>query len=199
MLDLLGQQMTIRERQLRYIARHLPKAKTGDSLAIFNVAAAYRILRRPAAAFRWWKRGADLADGSDTLEVGYCYHHGAGVRKDISAAIRSYETAIQSDAVSEAEREEARYLLAVALLPGIGRRPVRARVVELLRRANKDDDYPQSGRLLASLESIPARICTCRHGLRFGLARLHCPVHRKRRAQKSRSGRQTALRRTRGS
>ena len=107
--------MTIRERELRYIARHLPKAKAGDGLAIYNVAAAYRLLGRPAAAFRWWKKGTDLADGSDTLEIGYCYQHGAGVRKDFSAAIRAYEAVIQSDAVSQAEREEAMYLLAIAL------------------------------------------------------------------------------------
>ena len=63
--------MTIRERELRYVSRHLPKAKDGDRLAMANVAAAYRILGRHSLAYRWWKKGAESGDGSDTLDVGY--------------------------------------------------------------------------------------------------------------------------------
>jgi hypothetical protein len=186
--------MTIRERELRYVSRHLPKAKDGDRLAMANVAAAYRILGRHSLAYRWWKKGAESGDGSDTLDVGYCYQHGAGVRKDVRAAIRAYETAIQSDFISQLEREEAMYLLAVSLLPRIGQRAIRARVAELLIRANADSDYPQAASLLASLESVPSKVCTCRRGLRFGLARLHCQIHKSRHLRNGRTSRSTRSR-----
>ena len=178
--------MTTRERELKYIARHLPKARAGDSLAMSNVAAAYRILGGHSAAFRWWKKAADAGDGSDTLEVGYCLHHGAGVRRNESAAVHAYETAIKSTDISQLEREEAMYLLAVLLLSKGQSQAIRARVEKLLRRADVDSDYPQAASLLASLRSIPDRICTCRRGLRFGLARLQCAVH-KSRIERSRS------------
>lgn len=182
------------ERELRYVARHLPKAKAGDRLAISNVAAAYRILGRHSLAYRWWKKGAELGDGSDTLDVGYCYQHGAGVQRDARAAIRAYGTAIQSDSISQLEREEAMYLLAVSLMPRIGRKEVRARIVELLGRANADDDYPQAAWLVASLESPPSKVCTCRRGLRFGLARSHCAIHNGFRIRKGRTSRSTRSR-----
>jgi len=170
--------MTIRERERRYIVRHLPKARAGDGLAMSNVAAAYRILGRYSAAYRWWRKAADTGDGSDTLEVGYCFHHGAGVRRNASRAIRSYETAIQSGDISQLEREEAMFLLAVLLLSKRRSLTVSARIEKLLRRANIDNDYPQAANLLQSLKTIPEKICTCRRGLRFGLARLHCAVHK---------------------
>lgn len=186
--------MKIRERELRYVARHLPKAKAGNRLAISNVAAAYRLLGRHSSAYRWWKKGAELGDGSDTLDVGYCYQHGAGVQKNVRAGIRAYGAAIQSDSISQLEREEAMYLLAVSLLPRIGRKEIRARVVELLGRANADNDYPQAAWLLASLESPPSDVCTCRRGLRFGLARLHCALHKRASVRKSRTSRSTRSR-----
>jgi TPR repeat protein len=172
--------MTIQERERRFIVRHLPKARAGDGLTMSNVAAAYRILGRHSAAYRWWRKAADAGDGSDTLEVGYCLHHGVGVRRNASKAIRAYETAIQSGDISELEREEAMFLLAVLLLSKRRSSTVCVRIEKLLRRANIDDDYPQAANLLASLKIIPEKICTCRRGLRFGLARLHCAVHKPR-------------------
>jgi hypothetical protein len=193
--------MTIQERERQYIARNLPKARAGDGLAMSNVAATYRILGRHVAAYRWWRKAADARDGSDTLEVGYCFHHGAGVRRNESTAIRSYQIAIQSVDISQLEREEAMYLLAVVLLSKRRSSTVTARIVNLLRRANVDNDYPQASSLLASLKSIPEQICTCRRGLRFGLARLHCAVHKprighsnSRRGVKSRTSRSTRSR-----
>src|SRR4051812_29909053 len=108
--------MKIKEREDRYIAKHLPKARAGDSTAMHNLGAAYRILGEYASAYRWWKKSAASGDGSAILEVGYCLHHGAGVRKDVAAAARAYEVAMFSDRASQLDREEAMYLRAVLLL-----------------------------------------------------------------------------------
>jgi hypothetical protein len=185
------------ERENRYIARHLPHAKAGDSSAMHNVGAAYRILGKHAAAYRWWRKSAASGDGTDSLEVGYCLHHGAGVRKDLAAAARAYEAAMVSDRASQLDREEAMYLRAVLLLSSKVSAS-RKRAISLLRKANADNDYPQAAELLAAPNSPLAPICTCRRELRRGLARLHCPVHRLREKQ-SRTIRSTRSPRRRGS
>jgi TPR repeat protein len=184
------------EREHRYIAKHLPLAKAGDSSAMHNVGAAYRILGKHAAAYRWWKKSAASGDGSDNLEVGYCLHHGAGVRKDLAAAARAYEIAMVSGRASQLDREEAMYLRAVLLLSS-SVRAARKRAASLLRKANADNDYPQAAQLLTALDSSPKLICTCRRELRFGLARLHCRVHRliKKQSRTSRSSRTRPKRR----
>ncbi len=169
--------MTVRDRELAAIARLRPKAMAGDSIAVSNVAAGYRILGRWDLAFRWWKKGAAAGNGSDMLELAYCYHHGLGVRGDTVAARRLYESAIKSSTISQFEQEEAMYNLAALLLET--RRPaVRTRAEKLLREANGDGDYPQADDLLASINSPTVEICVCRRGLRPGLGRLACRRHR---------------------
>lgn len=171
--------MKVTEREHRYIARYLPRAKAGDRSAMHNVGAAYRILGNHAAAYRWWKKSAALGDGTDSLELGYCLHHGAGVREDLAAAARAYELAMVSDRASQLDREEAMYLRAVLLLSS-GVRAFRRRAISLLRKANADNDYPQAANLLAAPDLSSDLICTCRRALRRGLARLHCRVHGRR-------------------
>jgi len=186
--------MKITERERRYIAKHLPKAKAGDTSAMHNVGAAYRILGKHAAACRWWKKAAASGDGTDQLEVGYCLHHGAGVRKDLGAAARAYDVAMVSDRASQLDREEAMYLRAVLLLSSAVNTS-RRRAISLLRKANADDDYPQAATLLAAPETSAQSICTCRRELRLGLARLHCQVHKQRKSRTSRSSRTRPKRR----
>lgn len=170
--------MTTRERELAAIARLRPRARVGDLIAVSNIAAGYRILGRWNLAFRWWAKGASAGDGSDQLEVAYCYDHGLGVRRSLASARRMYESAIRSDTISQFEREEAMYHLAVLLLRTGRMAAVRARVEHLLRHANVDGDYPQAADLLVCLDSLPNEICVCRRGLRAGLGRRACRRHR---------------------
>lgn len=193
-LSLTFGSMKVTEREKRYIARHLPKARTGDKSAMHNVGAAYRILGNYAAAYRWWRKSAALGDGTDNLEVGYCLHHGAGAKRDYAAAAKAYEIAMVSNEASQLDREEAMYLRAVLLLSS-NVSSSRARAIPLLRKANADNDYPQAANLLAALDSLPQSICTCRRELRFGLAKLHCAVHRPR--KQSRTSRSSRTRRKR--
>ena len=152
---------------------------SGDSIAMSNIAAGYRILGRRSLAFRWWKRGADAGDGDDLLEVAYCYHHGLGVRRNAAAAARAYAGAIGSTAITQFAREEAMYHLAVLLLSTRRTAVVRSRVVKLLARANADGDYPQAAELATAIDSSRGALCTCRRGLRPGLGRVHCQRHRR--------------------
>ena len=170
--------MTNRERELAAIARLRPRALDGDPIAVSNIGAGYRILGRRTLAFRWWKRAADAGDGSDMLEVAYCYNHGLGVRRDEGAAARYYEAAIRNDNISQLEQEEAMYHLAILLMEKRGNGAVRRRAVNLLREANADGDYPQAAELLASMDTPEFEPCTCRRSLRPALARIACSLHR---------------------
>jgi TPR repeat protein len=123
-------------------------------------------------------RAADAGDGSAMLEVGYCYQHGYGVRSDLTAAARWYEVAIRSSGISQLEREEAMYLLAMILLLRNPNRASRSRALRLLKRANADEDYPQAAEVSQRVQSRQTlSFCTCRRGLHPRLARLRCPQH----------------------
>jgi TPR repeat protein len=167
------------ERELQTIARLRPKARAGDSTATFNIAAGYRILGRNALAFRWFRRAAAQGDGGDSeLEVGYCHHHGVGVRRDAALAERAYRSAIASARITPFGREEAMYHLAILLLSKPRTAARRSKAIELLRDANKDGDYPQAELLAACIDAPEQVFCTCRRGLRAGLRRRHCNLHR---------------------
>jgi|SRR5947209_3924447 len=169
--------MTALDREKQYIRRWRPKAVRGDSTAMSNVAAAYRILENFRLAARWHQRAAEAGDGDAMTEWGYCLQHGVGIRKDDRAAERVYRLAIRSKWITDYCREEARYHLAALLL---SRRSASSRraAASLLRLASADRDYPQAEALLRSVKSGDARdICVCRRHLRPGLARRHCPLH----------------------
>ena len=147
--------MTALDREKHYIRKWRSKAVRGDSIAMSNVAAAYRILGNLRLAARWYKRASEHRDGDALLEWGYCLQHGAGIPKDRRAAERAYWAAIGSDWITDDSREEAMYHLAVLLL---GRRsaPCRRAAAGLLRDATADRDYPQAEALLRGVESADA-------------------------------------------
>jgi hypothetical protein len=112
------------------------------------------------------------------LEVAYCYDHGIGVQRDDTAAARYYEAAIRSSNISQYDQEEAMYHLAVLLMEKRDDGAVRRRVVNLLRKANADGDYPQAAEFLASMDTPEFEPCACRRRLRPRLARIACRRHR---------------------
>jgi TPR repeat protein len=171
------------DREKRYIHKWRRIAVRGDSGAMSNVAAAYRILGKFRLAARWYKRAAEQADGDAMTDWGYCLQHGVGLRKDEKSAERVYRSAIASKWITDYSREEAMYHLAVLLL---GRQSVPARraAAKLLRVANADGDYPQAEALLRIVGSADVRnVCICRRRLRPRLAKRHCPLHGPRRGQ----------------
>jgi TPR repeat protein len=175
--------MTALDREKQYIRKWRPKAVRGDSTAMSNVAAAYRILESFRLAARWYERAAEHGDGDALTEWGYCLQHGVGTRKNERAAERAYRAAIASKWITEYGREEAMYHLAVLLL---SRQSISARrdAVNLLRAASADGDYAQAQTLLRTIGSADVRnICICRRRLRPRLAKRQCPVHGPHRGQ----------------
>lgn len=171
--------MNVAEREKRYIRKWRQLAKAGHRMAMMNVAAAYRILGNRRLSFRWYKRAADLRDGEALLEVGYCYHHGLGVRQDDSKAENAYRSAIATRKyITAYGREEAMYSLSVLLLE---LRPTawRREALRLLRRAAADGDYPQARELRdVLLKNEDTEVCVCRRFLMRRLARQACRIHR---------------------
>src|SRR3954471_3481475 len=127
--------MSVADREKRYIRKWRPKAIRGDTFAMTNVAAAYRILENFRLAARWYRKASERADGDALTDWGYCLQHGIGVQKDEEGAERAYRAAIGSKWITEYCREEAMYHLAVLLL---GRRSASSRraAAKLLRAAN---------------------------------------------------------------
>ncbi len=180
--------MSAREREQTYILKWRSSATRGNTMAMLNVAAGYRLLGNTRVAFRWFKRAADAGDGSGLAEVGYCYQHGLGVQRNVPAAKRAYRAAIKSRYISDYEREEAMYNLAVLLLRA--RRGVLHReAASLLRAANADGDYPQAAALAAQVATGEVnQVCICRRAFKRNVARNKCPLHGPRAAQQLRAG-----------
>lgn len=174
--------MTTLDREKRYIRKWRPKAIRGESVAMSNVAAAYRILGKDRLAARWFRRAAEHGDGDALTDWGYCLQHGGGIRKEERAAELAYRSAIASKRITDYAREEAMYHLAILLLK---RRLASGQRVaaSLLRRANADGDYPQAQTLLGIMGSADIKnVCLCRRHLRPSLGRKCCPLHRPHRA-----------------
>ena len=175
--------MTTQERWHRDIRKWRPKAARGDGTAISNIAVAYRVLGRSGLSARWFQKAAMAGDGDAMVDYAYCLQHGAGVRRDLTLAKEMYRRALQSDHICENGREEALYLLSVILLRDESDAS-RREALKLLKASDVDGDYPVAQHLLVDIASgMEGVACTCRRHLRPGLARLHCPLHRRRRGQ----------------
>lgn len=125
-----------------------------SALPAGNIAVIYREngdLRRTVA---WFKKCAALGDRGDALQLGIHYYWGKGVRADHVRAVRLFRKAIRSREVSEIseyERDNAFFYLAIAYLEGKGVKKSVAKARKLLERANKDGDHPPAARLLRRL------------------------------------------------
>jgi len=169
--------MTTLERERQYIRKWRGMASRGDSFAMSNVGAAYRILEKFRLSAKWFQRAAESGDGDALMDWGYCLQHGIGTEKDEVAAERAYREAIDSKQITDYSREEAMYHLAVIVLNG--QTSTSRRVAsKLLRNANADNDYKQAEDLFHMIGSSDlGEICICRRHLRPRLAKRHCPLH----------------------
>src|SRR5262245_13184712 len=128
--------MTRREKEFAYVLRQRRLWARGSARgSAHNIACGYRILGNYGRALKWWRQAFADGDESCHIEIGYCYQHGAGTRRDLKAAARAYERCIAGDYIAEVEREEALYLLATISLE-IGSARHRAAAVRLLRKAS---------------------------------------------------------------
>lgn len=92
--------------------------RRGNHAAATNIAILYREMGKKRAMFQWYERVARAGDGSAQLDMAKCLLSGAGVRKNVQAALRCLAAANASDYITEYEREEAQAMLA-GLSPAI--------------------------------------------------------------------------------
>ncbi len=151
-----------------------------DPTAAANIATIYRDRGQPALAVSWWKRAAEAGLPEEAVQVGYGYQYGMGVRRNLSKAVQWYRLAIRARAILEHEREAAMYHLAVLHLDS--QPPSRAKAVALLKRASKDDDYPEAMALLGQLQKGRRLVpCRCQRGLLKRLrGHARCAIHKRR-------------------
>lgn len=138
---------------MRWLRRALRGGYGGG--ASNNIAMTYRQDGHLRQAVSWLKKSA--ADGTDAgvgLQLGIHYYWGKGVRADHAKAVRLFRKATKAREVleiSEYERENAFFHLAIAYVEGKGVKKSFAMARKLLERANKDNDHPPAARLLHRL------------------------------------------------
>jgi hypothetical protein len=109
MYDVGGLGVTVDKlRAMQFYRRAWRKGCPG---AANNIAILYRERGNRRAMFQWFKREADAGDGSAHLDLAKCYLAGTGVRKSVQTALRCLATAISSEYIAEAEREEAQAIM----------------------------------------------------------------------------------------
>ena len=126
--------------------------RAGDSSAGLNIAITYRQIGNYTAAVRWFRRCARQGDGEALIQLGIHCYWGKGLRKDWKTAIRCFRAAIRSENISESGRDDAYLLLGLAHYEGKGVSASLPKAVELIRRANKDDDNPPAREFLRRLK-----------------------------------------------
>ena len=94
-------------------AMHLYKRawRWGSQVAANNIAVLYREQNRHQLMFQWFLRAANGGDGDALVELAKCYRGGIGVRKRGQDALRCLASAISSNCITEASREEAQALM----------------------------------------------------------------------------------------
>lgn len=122
------------------------------SSAANNIAVTYRQNGRLRQAVAWFRKGVVKGDDAGMgVQLGIHYYWGKGVRADHASAVRLFRRAIRvanPSAISEYERDNAFFYLAIAYLEGKGVKRSISMARKLLERANKDGDHPPAARLL---------------------------------------------------
>jgi TPR repeat protein len=164
------------QRNKRQAARwYMEDFRNGRSTGAANLATIYRDSGDFRGAFGWWMRAATLGEGDSTVDAGYCYQYGIGVRRNVASAQKLYRRAIVMRDISMWGREEALYHLAVSYLDAD--KPSLA--APLLKRVARDGDYPEAAAVLRQRAAKEAaEPCRCRRFIRNEL-RGHpkCLIH----------------------
>lgn len=93
--------------------------RLGYVTAGYNLACTYQNLGDHAAAVRWFRRTLDAGDRSALMPLAQAELHGAGMRKDVPAALKKLKlVAVRERWFTQFEREQAMLLIARCLLEG---------------------------------------------------------------------------------
>jgi TPR repeat protein len=126
----------------------------GDSCAANNIAVTYRENGHLRQAVRWFRKAAAAGDESVLIQLGIHSYWGKSARKDHATAARCFRKAIRSNNVSELDRDDANFYLAIPYLEGKGVGKSQRTAKKYLERANRDNDHLAAQRLLEQMERL---------------------------------------------
>jgi len=125
----------------------------GDtSSAANNIAITYRESGDFREAVRWFKKAVRAGDDGDRIQLGIHSYWGKGVRTDHAEAVRYFRRAAKGKNISESERDDANFYLAIAYLEGKGVKKSLSMARKHLERANRDNDHLAAQRLLKQID-----------------------------------------------
>ena len=144
------------ERNAREALLWLKRAfRAGDtSCAANNIAVTYRENGHLRQAVRWFRKIDSSHDDSTLIQLGIHSYWGKGVRTDHREAVRLFRRAIRGKNLSECDRDDANFYLAIAYLEGKGVKKSPRTAWKHLERANRDNDHLAAQRLLKQMKEI---------------------------------------------
>ena len=128
--------------------------QAGESYAATSIAITHRQNGNLRRAVHWFQKSVSLGDDDALIQLGIHYYWGTGIRKNASAAVRSFRKATRATNISEAGRDDAFFYLGLAYCEGRGVRPSIPTAKKLLRRANVDNDHPAAKKMLRELTRL---------------------------------------------
>jgi hypothetical protein len=144
------------EKNVREALHWLKKAfRGGDTCcAPNNVAMTYRENGHLREAVRWLTKIDSSHDDSPFIQLGIHSYWGKGVRIDHAAAVRLFRRAIRGKNLSECDRDDANFYLAIACLEGKGIKKSPSMARKHLERANRDNDHLAAQQLLKQMKEL---------------------------------------------
>jgi len=144
------------EKNVREALLWLKRAfRGGDTLlAPRNIAVTYREDGHFRQAVRWFRKVDVSRDDSVLIQLGIHSYWGKGVRADHPAAVRYFRKAIRGKNMSECDRDDANFYLAIAYLEGKGVRKSLRMAQKHFEQANRDNDHLSAQRLLEQLKRL---------------------------------------------
>lgn len=128
-----------------------------DSCSSNNIAMTYRENGNLRQALSWLRKAAKLGDDSVLIQLGVHCYWGKGVRTDPQAAVRYFRRAVCGKYLSEIDRDDANFYLAIAYLEGKGVKESPRLGRKHLELANRDNDHLAAQRLLRQLSGSSGR------------------------------------------
>jgi TPR repeat protein len=129
----------------------------GEIMSATNMAITYRENGNVRKAVQWFRESVESGDDDARVQLGIHYYWGKGVKRDPTAAVRCFRTAIRAKNISEAGRDDAFFYLGIAYCEGKGVKQSVPTASRLFQRANIDNDHPAALEMLEKVRSTGRR------------------------------------------
>ncbi len=128
--------------------------RQGSGCAAPNIAITYRENGHFRQAVHWFKKSVESEDDGALIQLGVHYYWGMGVRRDHIFAVRCFQKATRGKNLSESDRDDAFFYLAIPYLEGKGVKKSIHVARKFLERSNIDNDHPAARRLLDQIRKM---------------------------------------------